>query len=148
MATNRHQTQWTGQFGAACELTRRGYLVTLTMGNAPAADLLCKSPNGTCFSLQIKSNSSKNYFLYQKSFLTSDTALHFVFVLVPAALDRAPEYFVLDNAQFQAIVAEEAEIQREKEVQRGRPFKAFSPGINDSTLNRAEFRHAWHNLPR
>jgi hypothetical protein len=62
-----YQTQWAGQFGVAHELTRRGYLVTFTTGNAPGDDLLCQSPSGVAFSIQVKSLSSKTYFLYQKS---------------------------------------------------------------------------------
>ena len=61
MKRDRFQTQWAGQFGVAHEMTRRCYLVSFTMGNAPAVDLLCKSPNDTTFSLQVKSLKAKNY---------------------------------------------------------------------------------------
>lgn len=54
MKGDRFQTQWSGQFGVAHEMTRRGYLVSFTMGNAPAIDLLCRSPKDQDFSLQVK----------------------------------------------------------------------------------------------
>ena len=76
-----HQTQWAGQFGAAHEMTRRGYTIAFTMGNTPNTDLLCKSPKGYAFSIQVKSLSSKTYFLYQESFLTSNPNLYYIFVL-------------------------------------------------------------------
>ena len=147
MSAGRHQTQWAGQFGVAHELTRRGYLVTFTMGNAPATDLLCKGPQGKSFSVQVKSLRTKNYFLYQKSLLVSNPDLCFVFALVPDELAQPPEYFVLNNAQFLAVVKKEKRRLKEREKERGRPFKSFSPGIIYHTLNQDEFRNAWQNLP-
>lgn len=147
MSTGKHQTQWAGQFGVAHELTRRGYLVTFTMGNAPAADLLCESPGRKSFPVQVKSLRSRNYFLYQESLLETSPDLCFIFVLVPDDLTRPPEYFVLNNAQFHATVQEEDRRLKEQEKTRGRPYKPFSPGVHYRTLNRDEFRNAWQNLP-
>ena len=142
-----YQTQWAGQFGVAQELTRRGYLVTFTIGNALDADLLCESPSSVAFSVQVKSLSSKTYFLYQKSLLERSRNRFFVFVLVPAVLSRRPEYFVLDNQQFLRLVDEQEQILRESEKKRGRPYAKFARGINYGTLARHDFYDAWHNLP-
>ena len=142
-----HQTQWAGQFGAAHELTRRGYTVAFTMGNTPNTDLLCKSPKGYAFSTQVKSLSSKTYFLYQESFLTPNPNLYFIFVLVPENIDQSLEYFVLNNEHFLRIVKEENQRLKEEERKRGKPYAKFSPGIIYHTLNRDEFRNAWYNLP-
>ncbi|RJR36087.1 MAG: hypothetical protein C4567_14100 [Deltaproteobacteria bacterium] len=147
MRGRRHQTQWAGQFGVAHEMTRRGYLVAFTMGNAPNADLLCKSPKEQEFSLQVKSLRSKTYYLYQESLLDPNSDLYFVFVLVPEALLKPSEYFVLNSAQFQSIVKEENTMMKKAEKERGKPYAKFSPGISYRTLNRDEFRNAWHNLP-
>jgi len=144
-------TQWAGQFGVAHELARRGYLVSFTLGNAPIVDLLCISPKGHEFSLQVKSLKSKTYFLYQKSLLIENPNLYFVFVLIPQIVDEdqvlPPEYFVLNNRQFQMIVGEENQRMKEEEIRRGRPYADFAPGIIYRTLNKIEFRNAWHNLP-
>ena len=148
MTGGKHQTQWAGQFGVAHELTRRGYLVTFTMGNAPTTDLLCKSPQGRTFAVQVKSLKSKNYFLYQESLLTPNPDLCVIFALVPDDLTQAPQYFVLNNGQFLAVVEEENGRTKQREKERGRPYKPYSPGIIYRTLNRDEFRGAWHNLPR
>jgi hypothetical protein len=151
MRSTGHQTQWAGQFGVAHEMTRRGYLVTFTMGNAPTADLLCKSPGGKEFSVQVKSLKTKNYFLYQNSLLATNSNLYFVFVLVPDVVQginpQAPEYFVLNKEQFLRTVKEENIRLKSEEEKRGRPFVPFSPGIIYHTLNKDEFRNAWHNLP-
>jgi len=148
MAGDKHQTQWSGQFGVAHELTRRGYLVTFTMGNAPLADILCRSPQGHTFAVQVKSLRTKNYFLYQNSLVTEEPELCVIFALVPDDLTQAPEYFILNKTQFLAVVKEENARLNQCEQERGRPYKAYSPGINYRTLNREEFRAAWHNLPR
>ncbi|HOK25417.1 MAG TPA: hypothetical protein P5320_02055 [Bacteroidales bacterium] len=146
-----HQTQWAEQFDVAHEMTRRGYLVAFTMGNAPTTDLLCKSPHGIEFSVQVKSLRSKNYFLYQDSLINTSSNLFFVFVLVPTTIGfnnlNPPEYFVLNKQQFLKVVEEENYRLKEEEKRRGRPFAKFSPGINYRTINKDEFRNAWHNLP-
>ncbi|MBE0426878.1 MAG: hypothetical protein IBX72_09560 [Nitrospirae bacterium] len=142
------ETQWAGQFGVAHELTRRGYLVTFTTGNAPAADLLCESPSDIAFSVQIKSLSSKTYFIYQQSLLEPNASRFFVFVFVPASLSEKPQYFVLNNQQFRDIVEEQEQLLREAEKKRGRPYAEFAPGINYGTLAHHDFLDAWDNLPQ
>jgi hypothetical protein len=45
MIARDRQTQWAAQFAVASELCKRGYEVSLTMGNAtPVADLMLVSP--------------------------------------------------------------------------------------------------------
>jgi len=44
-----HFTQWAGQFETALELTRRGFLVSLTLGNTPDTDLFCGRVEGGAF---------------------------------------------------------------------------------------------------
>jgi hypothetical protein len=143
-----YQTQWAGQFGVAHELTRRGYLVTFTTGNAPAADLLCESPSGVAFSVQVKSLRSKMYFLYQPSLLKLNASRFFVFVLVPATPSQQPEYFVLNSQQFRNVVEEQERILKQAEEKRKKPYAKFSSGINYGTLAHHDFLDAWGNLPQ
>ena len=143
-----YQTQWAGQFGVAHELTRRGYLVTFTTGNAAAADLLCESPGAIAFSVQVKSLSSKTYFLYQAAFRKRNQSRFFVFVLLPMSPRQRPEYFVLNNEQFLSVVQEQERISREWEKKRGKPYAKFAPGINYRTLAHHEFLDAWGSLPK
>ena len=142
-----YQTQWAGQFGVAHELVRRRYLVTFTTGNAPYDDLLCLSPSGVAFSVQVKSLGSVNYFLYQESLLEPKPTCFFVFVLVPWDCSKPPEYFVMNNEQFIRLEAAEKQRQRELEKKRGKPFAKFSLGILYSTIAGHDFRNAWGNLP-
>jgi hypothetical protein len=144
----KYHTQWAGQFGTAHELTRRGYLVTFTAGNAPAVDLLCQSPEGESFSVEVKSLTSKTYFLCQDGLTKPNASRFFVFVLLPASLLERPEYFVLNNKQFLDVVEEQKQISQASEIKRGQPYAAFSFGINYRTLARDEFRDGWDNLPK
>jgi len=151
MTHTHHQTQWAGQFGVAHEMTRRGYLVTFTMGNAPATDLLCKSPHGVEFSVEVKTLKAKNYFLYQESLLKTESNLFFVFALVPPVFEnsvsKTPEYFVLSKKQFLGAVEEERTKAKVLELKRGRPYAPFAPGLSYTTLNKKEFLNCWNNLP-
>jgi hypothetical protein len=146
--SRRCQTQWAGQFGVAHELTRRGYLVTFTAGNAPGVDLLCQSPSGIAFSIQVKSLSSRTYFLYQQSLEDSSIRTRFfVFVMLPTDLSLNPQYYVMNSEQFLRVVSEQKRVLTEAEERRGKPYAPFSPGINYGVIVRMGFRDAWANLP-
>ena len=149
MKGSRHQTQWAGQFGVAHEMTRRGYLVSFTMGNAPAIDLLCRSPKGQNFSLQVKSLSSKTYFLYGKNFVDGPRPdLCFAFVLIPKDDNDRPNYYILNNEQFQKMHKVTLKLQDEKVKKRGgEPYKPFSPAVYWKTLEDLGFKDNWKNLP-
>jgi hypothetical protein len=143
-----YKTQWTGQYGVAHELARRGYLVTFTTGNAPSADLFCQSPEGHLFSVQVKSLSSKTFFLYQQSLVKPNPSLFFVFVFIPSNPEVPIEYYVLTNEEFLKLTKKENERLKEAEKARGKPYASFSPGIAYRTLNaHSEFLGAWSNLP-
>ena len=147
-----YQTQWAGQFGAAHELSRRGYLVAFTSGNAPAADLLCQSPQGVSFSVEVKSLTVKTYFLYSKSLLKSNPNRFVVFVFLQPLPQNGkllpPEYYILTDKQFRQVVAEQDLLAKEAVKRRGKPYAAFAPGINYPTLTRHNYHDAWGNLPQ
>ena len=151
MLQPKYQTQWAGQYGVAHELTRRGYLVSFTIGNAPKTDLICTSPKGKDFSVQVKSLTSKSYFLYQESLLSAGPDLFFVFVLAPEIKDEKSilpvEYYILNRTQFRQIVEKENLRINKEEEKRGKPYAQFSPGIIYATIKDSGYRDAWNNLP-
>jgi hypothetical protein len=59
----KFSTQWSAQFYVAAELTRRGYLVSLTLGSARFADLLVVSPGGSRFEIDVKGQSTRNFWV-------------------------------------------------------------------------------------
>lgn len=59
---SRQNTQWTAQFAVAAELCKRGCEVSFTMGNCtPLADLMVLSPGGRMFLVDVKGQSTKNF---------------------------------------------------------------------------------------
>jgi len=147
--SNRHHTQWAGQFGVAHELAKRGYLVAFTSGNAPGTDLLCQSPGEKSFSLEVKTLSSKTYYLCQDHLQEPNESRHFVFVFLPSSPVERPEYYVLNNRQFLETVEEQKELTKTSEAKRGKPYADFSFGIAYKTISKSEFRDAWEkNLPK
>lgn len=90
----RYKTQWAAQFFAAAELTRRGYLVSLTFGNATISDLLVQSPKGTVFTVDVKGQSNKSFWLIQQR--KPDPLHYFVLVYLPPKFE-APRFFVLSS---------------------------------------------------
>ena len=136
--TNRYQTQWSAQFAAAAELTRRGYLVSLTLGNAPVVDILAVSPSGKHFQIDVKGLSSKNFWLITEREVPDD--LYYILVYVPR-LPGAPEFFVVGGKELMSEVA----ALREKTLAAGRGWKESGAGINWGTC--LAYRDRWDSLP-
>ena len=89
--TKRYRTQWASQFYAAAELTRRGYLVSLTFGNAHVADLLVQSEDDRMFTVDVKGQSTKNFWLIQPRPIIKNH--YYIFVYLPRN-GGDPSYFV------------------------------------------------------
>jgi hypothetical protein len=135
---NRYKTQWTAQFFAAAELTRRGYLVSLTFGNAPTSDLLVQSPIGTQFTVDVKGQSTKNFWLIQRRDLNPNH--YFILVYLPNNLNT-PRYFVLSSDE----LMKRREEYRESVLPKGR-YRDDLGGINWSTA--FDYESRWDNLPK
>lgn len=133
----RYQTQWSAQFFAAAELTRRGYLVSLTFGNAPISDLLIRSPNGAQFTVDVKGQSNKNFWLIQRR--EQNPNHYFILVYLPKNLDN-PRYFVLSSNE----LMKRREEYRETVLHKGR-YRDDLGGINWSTA--FDYENRWNNLP-
>ncbi|HHY35748.1 MAG TPA: hypothetical protein GX510_09020 [Firmicutes bacterium] len=135
----KYMTQWSAQFFAAAELARRGYLVSLTLGNAPSADLIVQSPKGTRFTVDVKGQATKNFWLIQKR--EANPAAHFfILVYLPKSYDP-PWYFIVPSDE---LMKKREEYAR-KIISRGRPYRDDLGGINWSTAH--EYRDKWDCLP-
>ena len=97
--------------------------------------------------MEVKSLSSKTFFLCQNSLTKPSEARFIVFVLVPTDPSKPPEYYILSNKQFLELVEEQKQISKELEAKRGRPYASFSFGISYKTIARHEFRD-WNILPQ
>jgi hypothetical protein len=77
---------------ASAELTRRGYLVSLTFGNAPTSDLLVQSPQGAAFTVDVKGQSTRNFWLFRQ--LPPKPNHFFILIYLPPQFGP-PRYFIL-----------------------------------------------------
>jgi hypothetical protein len=142
-----YKTQWIGQFAVASELTRRNYLVSIPLGNTPIRDILCQSPKGKSFSVQVKSLSSKGFFPFQSHLTTKEYPdLYFIFVCIPNGLDQPLEFFIMSHKKLLEAWKKEKEEAKKKEEQRGMPYKEWSEGISYKTLLNSGFKD-WSVLP-
>ena len=92
-----HRTQWAAQFAVASELCKRGYEVSLTMGNrTPLADLMVVSPEQKkMFLVDVKGLYKKNPWLISRKVLRAD--LFYVLAYVPD--DEPNQFFILTQEQ-------------------------------------------------
>jgi len=122
--------------------------------------LVCESPLGKLFKIQVKSISSKTSWICQKSLLDPTDDLFFIFVFVPISTTetaredvarRRAEYYILGYKQFKQAIREQQEYCKAVGEKRGSPIKEFSPGVNYSVLSRfakkVDLIDAWQNLP-
>lgn len=133
----RYKTQWAAQFFVAAELTRRDYLVSLTLGNAPVSDLLVQSPQGHPFTVDVKGQSTRNFWLIQPRNPNPDH--YFVLVYLPRD-NSSPRYFVVRSDE----LMRKREDYRESKLQRGK-YNDKLGGINWSTA--FPYENQWTELP-
>jgi hypothetical protein len=135
----KYRTQWATQFFAAAELTRRGYLVSLTFGNAPVSDLLVQSPQGVKFTVDVKGQSTKNFWIIQRR--PENPEHYFILVFLPKKLSDPPEFFVLSSDE----LMRKREEYKQRMMKQGK-YKDNLGGINWSTAR--DYKGKWDNLPQ
>lgn len=131
-----YQTQWAAQFYVAAELSRRGYMVALTLGNAPRTDLMATSPSGKCLRVEVKGQATKNFWIVRRHPIDPDHFYFFVFL----PKSGSPEFFVLTCEEVQALREEYAVRMREN----GR-YRDDLGGLNWTTP--FPHRDRWDKLP-
>ena len=136
--TKKYQTQWASQFFAAAELTRRGYLVSLTLGNAPVVDLIVVSPNKEEFVVDVKGQSTRNFWLVQAREQRDD--LYFILVYLPKDFEH-PKYFILSCAE---LLAKRDEYRKHIEARSGK-YRDDLGGMNWGTA--MAYENCWSTLP-
>ena len=136
--SKKYRTQWASQFYVAAELTRRGYLVSLTLGNAPVADLLVVSPARRQFWVDVKGQSTRNFWLIQRRERCEH--LFFILVYLPKGEDP-PRFFVLSCTE----MMKKREEYRKHIESTGGKYKGDMGGMNWTTA--FEHEDDWSILP-
>jgi hypothetical protein len=134
----RYRTQWAAQFFAAAELTRRGYLVSFTLGNAPVVDLMAVSPTGTHFEIDVKGLSSKNFWLTQERESRDD--LFYILVYLPPDY-RPPNFYIFTSK----VLMENIRVLKTQTLESGKKWIDRGAGINWRTA--LEYQDRWDLFP-
>lgn len=142
MKRPRHYTSWAGVLAVASELSRRQYDAALTLGNTPRTDLICTSPSGRSFRVQVKATSTRTAIRIQRGFLEGPAQdnLLLVVALVPLEEKSPYEYFVLTHSEVTDAWSARRTAKRD-----GTPHRPGHDGLNWGTI--AEHRDQWTKLP-
>jgi hypothetical protein len=103
---NKVLTGVAGEYFVAAELSRRGYVASLTLRNTRGIDILASNADATrSVGIQVKTNSGRkpHWLLSQKA--ESDTAENLFYVFVDLNGIEAPEYYVVPRAKVAEYVS-------------------------------------------
>ena len=134
---NKNTSAFAGEFLVAGELSRRGYLVSITMGNAKSIDIFASTEEGVKIGIDVKASRYRTSWPIAKV----DESLFYIFVYLQTEdklkndnktrVNTSPEYYVVPGQ----------DIMKNKLVE---PWKSI-PGIKYSSLQ--EYREGWSILP-
>ena len=132
-----HQTQWAAQFAVACELCKRGYEVSFTMGNStPLADLMVVSPKlKQMFLIDVKGLYRRNPWLLKRK----PPRRNLFYVLAYAPTGEPNQFFVMTQTQASQLIQDQL---RRLERPDSYPVTGFDW---DKAL---DHRDAWNVLPQ
>ncbi len=134
MAT-RNTTHLAGEFLVAGELSRRGYPVSITMGNAKSVDIYAESEKRV-IKIDAKAGRAKGNWPIAENAVKKDVWYIFVHLRTEKQIkdNVPPEYFVVSGSE----ILSKRLIDTWKTRQ----------GIKYSTLSTDEYRERWDRLPR
>ena len=131
----RHLTQWAAQFAVAGELCKRGYEVAFTMGNTtPEADLMVVTPSRKMFLIDVKGQSTRNFWRIRKKVGRNNL----FYVLAYVTVDKANRFFVLPQQKLSKLMNEYEHS--------GVKYDARFSGVNWTAPHR--FENKWELLPK
>ncbi len=143
MSRSKHHTGWAGALAVAAELSRREYDAAITLGNTPALDLICASPSGKSFTVQVKSLTVVNCVLIPKRMLEENPQPHLLFCVVlvpPADSDKPVEFFILTHGEVCALWQRMPKVRKD-----GGAYKPGFEGLNWGDIKPHKDR--WDKLP-
>ncbi len=104
---NKILTGVAGEYFVAAELSRRGYVASLTLRNTRGIDILASNTDATkSVGIQVKTNSGQKpqWLLSQKA--ESDTAENLFYIFVSLNGTDAPEYYIVPRVEVAKCVRE------------------------------------------
>ena len=137
--SDRNTSHLAGEFLVAGELSRRGYPVSITMGNAKSIDIYVETKTGSVF-VDAKAGKAKgNWPITEENVRRgAEKGLYYIFVYLQTAKriekdNTPPEYFIVKSDE---IIKKDL-IKTWKTRQ----------GITYKDLNNNSFKNRWDKLP-
>jgi hypothetical protein len=135
--TKASRTEWAAVFLTSAELVRRGYVVSLTMGNrTPMADLMAGHPeSGKQFWVDVKGmfGRSGGWFMHPKPLLSE-----LFYILVSIGIERSSDkFFILSQQEANGML---------QDYRAAHPDWNFG-GEGFSWKMAAQFEDRWQILP-
>jgi hypothetical protein len=93
--SKRYSVQWAAQFFVAAELTRKGYTISFTLGNAPETDLHVSNIDSSIqFRVDVKGHSTKNFWEIKYKKPKED-----LFYILVDVFMNPPIYYILHSEE-------------------------------------------------
>ncbi len=129
---DRNTSHLAGEFLVAGELARRGYSVSITMGNAKSVDIYAGTRE-TIIEVDAKALRGKSDWPITKESINKKEFYIFVFLQTKREINRnnPPEYFVAKGEELLPMIEAWGTMQ----------------GIKYSSLNNEGFKDRWDKLP-
>ena len=131
---DKNTSHLAGEFLVAGELSRRGYPVSITMGNAKSIDILADSEKGV-IKIDAKAGRAKGNWPINGDLINKNMYYIFVYLQTFNEIEnnKAPEFFIVSGG----------EILKKKLITRWKTRE----GIKYSDLNNNKYRERWDKLP-
>lgn len=128
--TGKNTSHLAGEFLVAGELSRRGYPVSITMGNAKSVDIYADTRDGV---IKVDAKGSRRKGNWPIASSSVDQDVYYIFVYLQNKNEKFPEYYITSG----------------KEIISSKLIKTWKTrqGITYSDLNRGGYREAWGKLP-
>tara|TARA_B100000315_G_C14492653_1_gene548342 strand:+ start:570 stop:989 length:420 start_codon:yes stop_codon:yes gene_type:complete len=132
---DKNSSHLAGEFLVAGELSRRGYSVSITMGNAKSIDILADTKKGV-IKIDAKAGRTKGNWPISKDSIEKDMYYIFVYLQTFKEIEnnKAPEFFIVSGR----------EILNKKLVTRWKTRQ----GIRYSDLKNKKYKERWDKLPK
>ena len=104
---NKHTKGSASQYYVAAELSRRGMVAALTLGNCPTTDILCSNVEGTSFAhIQVKTfiKGKTKCAVGLKAQIDNGSRFFWVLVGIPTQRARRPVYYIISSSEMAAHV--------------------------------------------
>jgi len=134
---SKNTTHLAGEFLVAGELSRRGYPVSITMGNAKSIDIYADSKDGP-IKIDAKAGRTKTNWPINKSTVSKNQYYIFVYLHDEDKIKKnvPPEYFVVSGKE---LISKKKNLIKDWGIRQG---------IMYHFLNKDKYKERWDKLPQ